>query len=589
MKNLSKQTKIIIISCAAALLILATTLCIIIIPYYTADHVENTTLELFPIISELSDAIEVWEKEGYDQNTSIYLPEQITGFIRDVRLEINQTSLGKELREGSTDVKIKVKDEEHTLSAIYNKNVVAVGGINDEYILFPLQDFQSDLTNSVFGPESGSRYALDEESFSNLTGTLESLLSLNDEKEIKALENSLKKVFSRTKKQMEYDSKLNPFKGERLVEFRINKNAVAKFVDEIIKESDKNDTLKHLVVDIFYYTPKEKNADTLYGVDALRKMVDEMRDDPNSFDIDVSYTVSRKYIKELDLTFNIIGENDKKSSIKLHSEFNIDKENAGFTADISTSDDGGKYEPAMKLNYSCPKSGGRITAVLDLTSKDPYTGETTTTSMDASLNYNSDTKEFQFSLPNGKKAVGTFDLNAKEGTLKATVDNIYNEYYNNMFSWQLFSMSVDKADKDSVSIPDGKHLLAMNEEEITNFIIDLPIKKMEIIFYNLTGKTPGFYYTYDGRLIPDYKDLETKAIRYAVEYSEYMKNPSTDENGNKITTLYVYDKDHHVYILFKRNIPLQSYEPRAYALFPYNINHYHEAILDDNASLVIKK
>ena len=350
-------------------------------PLYQTDCFENTLNKLFIDSSKFNELVDNWEQEGYDENISLYLPDEFTGLLKSIRLTFNNQSFGKESGIGSVNLNVKVGNDELPLSLIYNRDMVVIGGLEEDYITFPRNNVQSALENSIFAPGSGSAYSLERSSFDRLVKTIEEISSTNNEalaeKEQKELKKAFRNILYETQKHIYEKSKVSSAESGvgfvRNVEYKMDKKTMAAFFDAVATEAEANKTLDDLIGNIFYIPSDENgpnreiqplssnfgkntgnNAEQIvYGRDALIAIASEFEEKFEALEIVFRYTTDGEFVTNFDILLNVDPLNGAKTEMQICTQLDFDKNKASLASffTVCAESEGEAVESSMILKY----------------------------------------------------------------------------------------------------------------------------------------------------------------------------------------------------------------------------------------------
>ena len=163
---IKSHKKIVIISSAAtlAVAVLVTALCLFL-PVMSRDAISNTAILLFGDSGEFIEMIDNLNRKGFRSETELNMPAEITGFNNDVKISSVSLGQGKEEKaKALSEYTINVFKAEHKFSLGYMNESVYVMGTDSEgeeiKVYIPTSDILGSINNSIFSPESGSKFAM---------------------------------------------------------------------------------------------------------------------------------------------------------------------------------------------------------------------------------------------------------------------------------------------------------------------------------------------------------------------------------------------------------------------------------------------
>ncbi len=580
-----KKSKLplIISLCTVGVLIIASAIIagILFIPLMTTPHWENTLNEVFFDAEELRNFSESIS-EGAEANIDLGLKKELTGLLEDINFKLSVSSmLSEDSESGALTLTLGEEDAAIALSLVYDKESMAIGIYdiingneqkNNSYISVPRKNITEEFKKSVFAPDSGSEFALDQEIFEEIVKALETFEDLDKEQDTESIEASLNRISEQIVQLIKPETSLefsdSEFALVKDISFRLTKDDIIAIIDIFITEAESNEQLLSLFDPTYAATSAEGTGISL--LEALKEAKDELPDGEILF----AYSVSGDYVRNVRYSFT--ASDDSEESFDALLNF-IYEETSGFDLKITYSDSGEdsivyrKHDTETELKTEC-------TLTAD--------GE----ELKVSALHNKTDGELIISASSSDDPESVFEL---RGTLKYDKDASY-------LSLSFDSLKVGTADPiesfsfgfdigrntDNSPIPEAIQLFEVTAEDLADFIENLPKETFSEMLESYTGKNLESYLSADGQLMLNPEQYTEIAIAYAEAYRMYLATTEimpanavyvpVPELG--INILLHYDKLHQM-----------IYYNFAYNMTEDLLSIYHIASFDKNGNMIAHK
>ncbi|MBE6542969.1 MAG: hypothetical protein E7675_01070 [Ruminococcaceae bacterium] len=591
----SKIKKLVAILGSVIILIIAFC-CYFFIPTSEQLAITNTLNKYDLNLNDLASLMDRYSTKGVEGSISSELPSPVSLSFKSEFTATNDV--------GFMTFKIKGSgDEEYNLRFYYDNEYLAISGLTDnpdDYVYISSKDFRKNIENSIFHPDSNSRYALSENDYKRLMVTLDPTKDdQQKQKEVKKAQEELSIIianaYSKVFTDVDYSWSYETFCFAKTVSGDLDADEVGIVHDYIIDEINNNEKLEILFDEVYgSYTRQE-----------LLSTVGQFFRPFSKKDVKVSYTIDGAKIKTLHLVSEFTDESNEeynKTEIKLN--FTYPRNNPSFSGKIETTVDEDRPNyysliATQRVNFSLKQNKGQN--VYDLILKN-YKTFVQPDQKDQRVDEDPQYYRFLHNTENGKFFItggkneerkdvyiqGYFLLNKNKGTLLASLDEI--EIGDTNIESTVFRADLSLPSK-TPSKENVTHisLLEMSEKEFKEFFLTIPFEPLDNIVKEITGSTL-FSYSTDHMLIYDSAGLVNAINTYSSAYSDYVKAKG---KVNGITTpieekIYIYNESLDIYIVLRFNSNNNNLYFDAYYDLPSNITRdYHKAYIDENTGDLI--
>ena len=569
--NLSKVSLLIFII-SAVLLAVASTAIVLFIPTISSRALNNTADALFGDMGWISIMDKKLTNNGYNADMTVTIPDKLTESQSTMYLNSNVKGCGKgDKAVGSVDIGFGTDDVKHNVNLFYGKDTIAIDGLSTDEsskaIILPRNDVVKALDNSVFHPDSGSKYAMDRETYDRLCDALDKTDG-SIEKELKAV---FKAVRERSVELVETENYHyfvdGKFKLEKTIISTITYENICSLIDITAEEIKKTDLLKKAF--------ENADVDIDEQAEKLKESFDEGR-------IVLSYVINDGRI----VKFEFYNEEQRVgylSKTKITAVFEYSDE--GCVATINGSSSYKEGFDFVKDKFEIRYENKTYDTVTEIT-------------MDFIINtHNEEEQKSSISIDYDKED-GTYlaELIIPEGEVERRFGIVgsYKKYEKySGFSFSIKDYTVDRmpmidADTDLISIsvkedksarkhtsPEGKNLFTMTEEEIDALIESPSAEKLKEIYDELTKYIPK---TEDGVPIID-SAASQAALTIGQRYASYLSSTSSSD---RVMKAYYYLGDYDIYVLLEYIRAYNYVEIKLYKNPGSLLNDYHILSIKDN-------
>ncbi|MBQ9746699.1 MAG: helix-turn-helix domain-containing protein, partial [Clostridia bacterium] len=459
-------------------------------------------------------------------------------------------------REGA-ELTLGTGEDAFTLKLYAGEEHIGIGGLSgEEVLLLPRRGAAEALAGSVFHPNSGTQFALENEVYDRLTYALRMLDESEQEEFEKTLEAILRECEKTARVKESFSFAEGRFALKKTVSYIIDKDAMLVLFDAIAAEAKKNpsfdemygfdDELKWLYPDIF--------SSTLSETLARRKMTFEKT--VETADIVLTFTVAEGRIESLSFS-SVIADKDKTvSTASLELKCTYGELPALELSTASSGKVDGEFVSTVnKYTYTKEnrEDGVRFTLLTESTQE--FGGDSGsqayTVKENYILHYNPDTREYIAlqsvpELETNVTATGKWGMDAEAGKLDFSIDRIQ---VDGEILMENEGLAVSVKTLGDVLFPEGKSLFSLTAAEMRDVYKRLPAKHLEAICEALTGE--GFTYSKEGWLVP-FGAVEA-AYGYGEKFLEYHNAQIEEIKKFDTKKIFVYNEKYGIYVLITRS------------------------------------
>lgn len=269
-----------------------------------SSPVENTLREVFPALSYLGEITE----EGGRLDLSADISSDISKTIKGKPLEVDISIIGND-KESSVLGTLGSGDDRFDILYYATPDEISIYSerFYDGGFKVSKDTLMEDLEGSVFAPDSGSKYALDAETFEEIKKGIEQLSDSAKGEELisKAIENIIKKTedsFDVKAKKETVEVKGSSFKAD-MVEISADGKTLFALAEAIRDEWNENTELREYLEENLTVNASGKPLDIEESLDEL---VDKTRDIAKDNDLSITMRLAVK--GEYMVAFSVEGE-----------------------------------------------------------------------------------------------------------------------------------------------------------------------------------------------------------------------------------------------------------------------------------------
>ena len=566
----SSALPLIIISALLGIVVLASAITAgaLFLPIIKGDQWSNTADRVFFDSADLAaftDAL----TDGSQTKLSVALDSELTGLLNDINVKL--TASGK-TECGEVTISLQGGSSELLLSMIYSEESVAMAVYDPalkadgiRYLSLPRKGIAEEFKESLFAPDSGSDYALDEAVFNEILAFLESLDGAEEELDREKLQESIDRITAEVARILEPSVSLRFAKGKLAlcqdVSITVTKNDLAEIIDVVIAEAEANETLAEWLESMLGQAVGGQND--LIGT--LRSAKYELPEG----EMIVEWTTEGSYVKQFRLAHE-----DTDDGFEAILNFIYGEETD--RAELTLTESGKKI---AKISYERTDSDGRLTCTLSVDIQDQtvestadYDRESGALTVTAK---SSDSPESYFEL------CGNCKYNAAQSELSLSFKSLKIGTAERIDGFEV-AVEISKHEGE-IAMPSAEPLLDMTGEELTAYIEALPYQTAENIVTKLFGEgTLDQYMSADGKFLFNTSQYTEAINLYANLYSVYLSDPEP------IRADYVYVELPGIYLLLEYD----SEQNMIYYNFAYNMTdelagRYHPAVVDGEGRLKV--
>lgn len=560
-KKRSKKRLILGLSIGGGVLALLVAAFVLLWPILNPYYLKNTVDEVFFPTDDAVDFLIALQDQDLNMDLEAEIPLKDLGvLLENLYVEMNLATRGKDEEQvGRISFEIGAADEEKKLTVYYNADTLVIEGLcldKDLCYSLPRKNVEAALESSVFHPESGSDFALEQEDYEELLTALSSLENTEEDSDTtKAIEAILK----------DWDEILKP---KNSVAFSKDGFGLTKTTAYVLEEDDLMAMLESVLKQAETYEEFNESFSIFVGNDEEKSDEDEKKDlkedlkelkkklSGSGTALTFSYTVAKSRLKTAEVTLSSKDENGNPVDVSYLLTFFYEKKAAGFemTCDASYTEEGDEASLHATLSYRKEQSSSKTKVILSTESKQTLDSETKTQSSQGSLTYNKNTEEFEIEVTDSESdekflLTGTFGINPKNGTLSLKLKKLS---AGKTRVKDFFSLSLEAAkNAEAIKIPESTPILELDETEFLDTVRNLDLKQVDLILEKLVGAPVlGLYYTTEDQVVTETEAVSERINRLYTDYLSYLNWQY--QNGLPFSNrVFFYDEELQIYILFQ--------------------------------------
>ncbi len=541
---------------------------ILLIPVMRSDQWTNTVDRVFFDTA----ALEVFSEalaQGSQASVSLALDAETSGLLNDVNLKL--TAAGKE-KNGEITLSLRGGSSELLLSMIYSEESIAIAVYDPadktkdiKYLSLPRTGLAEEFKNSLFAPDSGSDYALDEDIYNEILSLLESLEGAEKELDQEALNESIRNITDEIANIIEPNVSLRFAEGEfalcRDVSIVITPDNFSRIIDIVIAEAEESEALTDWLNSAYGEALGTENG----PIDALRSLKDELPEG----NIILEWTVIGNYVSQCRLAYEDVADGFEaivnftygKEANRAELTFTVGGEGAKLV--YEKTDDGDELVCTLTVEIDGETVESKV-------SHDKTSGALTITAT------GSDSLESYFEIRGNCK----YDSTASDFSL--SFDSVKIGTAEAIKGFEL-AIEISKLERE-IAIPSATPLLGMTGDELTAFIDSLPYMTLNNILTKCFGEGIDSYLSADGKLLLGAARYSEAVNLYANAYSIYLADPEP----LRADYISVHLPEFGIYLLLEydslQNMILYNF---AYELTDELAMRYHPAALGEDGYLKV--
>ncbi len=561
---------LIIISVLLGIVILtaAVTAGALFLPIIRSEQWSNTADRVFFDSADLAVFTEALA-EGSQAKISLTLDSELTGLLND--LSIKLTAAGKtdcgevtfSLGGGSSELLLSmIYSEESIAMAVYDPALKADGV---KYLSLPRKGIAEEFKDSLFAPQSGSDYALNEAVYNEVLAILESVEGADREPDSEKLQESIDSISEKIVQIIEPNVNIRFAEGKfalsQNVSVRITQDDLAEIIDAVIAEAEANEALAEWLESLSGQAIGEGND----LIDLLRSAKDELPEG----EVILEWTTEGNYIKQ----FRFANE-APTDGFEAILDFIYGEETD--RAELTLTESG---KEVAKITYVRTESHGELIYTLAI----EIEGET----VESKVIYYRESGDLTVSAKGSDSPESYFELsgnckyNSAKGEFSLSFDSIRMGSDQKIDGFD-FAIEITKHDGE-IAQPNATPLLDMTGEEFTAFIERLPYQTLENIVTKLLGEgSLDQYMSADGKFMFNTSQYTEAVNLYANLYSVYLADPEP------IRADYIYVELPDIYLLLEYDSQQRMiFYNFAYTMTEELAGRYHPAVLGADGRLKV--
>ena len=561
---------LIIISVLLGVAVLAATITAgaLFFPIIKGDQWSNTADRVFFDSADLAVFTEALS-EGSQTKLSVALDSELTGLLNDVNLKLTasgKTECGEvtlSLQGGSSELLLSIiYSEESIAMAVYDPALKADG---IRYLSLPRKGIAEEFKESLFAPDSGSDYALDEAVYNELLTILESVDSAEQELDREKLQESIDRITEEIAKILEPSVSIRFAEGKLAlcqdVSITVTQNDLAKIIDAVIAEAEANETLAEWLESML--------GQTVGGEKDLIELLRSAKDELPEGEIVVEWTTEGSYVKQFRLAHE-----DTDDAFEVILDFIYGEETD--RAELTLTESG---KESTRITYERTESDEKLTCTLSV----DIEGET----VESTADYDRESGALTITAKSSDSPESYFELggnckySAAQGELSLSFNSLKIGTAERIDGFEV-AVEISKHG-DEIAIPSAESLLDMTGEELTAYIEALPYQTAKNIVTKLFGEgTLEQYMSADGKFLFNTSQYTDAINLYANLYSVYLSDPEP------IRADYIYVELPGIYMLLeydsRQNMIFYNF---AYTMTDELAGRYHPVVVDSEGRLKV--
>lgn len=527
------------------------------LPFRNADPFGTLFTDLFFDVDEIGAVCNRWETEGVE------------------------ITLGN--GENAITAKVKASD-----------TAVTVANLSPQPITLPRQNAKAALEASDFHYNSTSPMALSREQYDTLAAFLEFIeKDPNAKSALDGLDQTLESILAAATQTLSPQTQYRLADGQLALEKTVTVEANAAQLSALFKtvadEVKKNEALNGILAPAESAALSETTSLKLDEI--LRELEREMSATYSSMHLTLSYTVVRGSLTRVTLTEKSTDKDKVQYDTVLEFTPHYTEAKAtGFSVKIATKTTQEGVTDTLETEYLYKRAETDQKTELSLTVEsrnsisDSNTSQSYTSKETHTLHYDKNGKTFAYrhsipELESESLLQGVWEWDPSGGLFRFGVtkwEEKWEEDETVLLDTTVATVSVRALGAETLST--GEDLLAMSSESWLSVYRQLPFKKLDTLFRDITGEELGFVYSKQDTPIP--ASAQKLAERSAAAFKEYAKG----EEAKNISTqkIRLYSEDHGLYLLCTYRAAGSVSVIYTNSLTQSEATNYHEAALNGN-------
>lgn len=556
-KKRSKKPLILSLSITGGVLLIAAAVLLFLFwPIMTLDPVGNTLDAVLFDSDAMEDLFAAFEKRGAQTNVSIKLPPAANSSFA-LTVDAASTVIGRDQKEtGKTLLTLACGEESFEVTVWWNAETVVLEGLSSiGAVSLPRVGADQVLESSIFHPDSKSKFALEKESYEQLSRLLKALDSRPvDERDDADVAKRLTAILTDWMDEIESESNYffdkDSFQMSKKVTYTLTDGNIRDLLNDVIDEF--RDELRETEV-----TPAEAGGPTNM-LDALKELRNELL--PSTYTL--SYTVKERRLSFVKLVYLMEGEG-QKDRFELWLTFVYEKDACGFDMEMLVQQEQDRFEreEGTVAKFRKTEQDGKISFGFTGENYEIIRGSGATSSnatFDISLDYVRESKSYILTgtltqRKDGEQPVtvtaaikGQFALEPKH-KLWLTLDRI--AINGGVQLKDLFEIDMTVCEsKPQIDLPESIPLFEMDAAAFHGFARGLRVGDLWEILGVYVGQMPDMPCTVDGYFLYDFEECMEIANIAAEQYKRYLL-----DTFNPVKHIYVYNARLDIYILLDCN------------------------------------
>ncbi len=546
-----------LIPIAVLLVALLTVGAILTVPMMTADPFEDLFTALFFDVDEVSGVLGRWEAEG---------------------MEI---TLGS--GEDTVTAKVKVSD-----------TTVTIGNLSPRPISLPRQNATKAFESSDFHYSRYSPMALTYSQYNSLMPFLE-MIEKEPATTVVGLDETLENILDAASEQLtrkvKYGFADDGFALEKTVTLEADRSQISNLLNAVADEIKKNDELNRLPESFLSTEITGEDADAPEKLDTIvRNIRKELIADYQTINVKLTYTVTGGKLTRITVSEQSTDKEKVKYDSQLVFTASCSPSAAGFTVKSSDKTTLEGVSDTLETEYTYKRKESVSKTDLTLTVKsssimgDDKESHSYTSKETHTLSYDKKAKTFSYrhSIPElelDSKIQGVWEFNAAEGRCRFGILKWEEE---NTKLLDASSAIISVRALGSETLPEGDNLFTMTSETWMPIFRQLPLKKLENIYADITGRRLGLAYNKQGE--PVLPSAQKLAEKYTQAFRDYLREEGTPNIPTKKIRFYSDTHDLHILLTYQASGNIKvSYTN---SLSESEITDFHEATLKSGKIIV---
>lgn len=523
-KKMKKPLLISLIATGVVFVTALTLLLILFIPIWFGNPFINTFSELLPDTEVLEEVYSELQDSGYNEVLNISIPKNVINVQSGLNISgVNYAVGGSKDARGRMQLAINTVHGKINLDVSYDEEKITVGGISTDetYLTLQRKGISEALDKSVFAPDSGSVYALDEASYN----TLKDVISGNNNLDLYAdfFDDVLSEWEDIADKETKTSLAKGAFKLEREVTYKMSYGDICDMIDVFFEELEDNENIKAALV----------NGE----IDSSIK--ESLKQSFTGANFEFSYRVIGS---KLDRVCFIIDTERVDTIITLSTIYSDG--NVGMALSIRKDTPGNYNDSEITLKYHTREDEKSKKAYITVSDNNPFTPDVDI----YTFKYDKTAHTYKINLGLGSniifRLVGEFEIyDGKEG-YRLSVDELV--YSNKIYGTLEYEIKKDTT-ASTVKVESGIYILRASEDRVNEIIEGFDLESIALIIYDMTGEV------IPGASVFSPQSMEEEVQNALFAFESYREHYVCDY-------AYYYSDTFNVYILMKHRYSGILYE-----------------------------